>query len=145
MAVSPPSEQMRNGNHPGLDIGYSRKASWRRCQWILTCTLTFLMRLERGSLHHPLKKESDIRISRDTFGGSITVMSAIPEWLQSFSSHGHPSRPYFITNLHRIAVWTLKVTSLRICRSVQVLQLSIKTSWHKQGDTWITAKGWHCT
>lgn len=44
-----------------------------------------------GKLHHSLKKENDIRISRDTFGGSITVMSTIPEWLQSFSSHGQPS------------------------------------------------------
>lgn len=82
------------------------------------------MRWEGGKLHHSLKEEgSDNRISSDTFGENIAVMTTTSEWLQSFSPHGHTSRPRYITNLQKIAIWTLQVTSLRIPRSVQLLQL----------------------
>lgn len=100
----------------------------------LACILVFPVRsIEGGRLPHSLKEEeNDIRISGDTPGESIAVISATSEWLQFFPPSGQCSSPQYITNLHRIAIWALQVSSVQMPNSVQLLHLPVQASWHKE-------------
>lgn len=134
---------MRKGNNPVLDIGYWGKISLRR-DYMEFYVQFFPMKLEGCRIHYSLKeKESNISIPRDNSGECTTVKSTSYEWLKSLSPYGHPSRPHYITNLQSEPF--LQGASLHIPKSIQILQLSIKTSWHNQGDRGTTAKGWHYT